>query len=140
MFVVKASLSSLSKMKDLQSCGSFLLELKKKAEECCVVGNLLYELQADSADQEAHDSDTTECEVCCEEFSEEPVDRQAVLICNKVKVCRSCILEQLGKELKEGKNPNCLICFKPYLPSRANLLTGKCCIFCLHEQNDKVCS
>ena len=96
--------------------------------------------QADSADKEADDSDVCECEVCCEEFSEEEVNRQAVLVCNNTKVCRACILRQIGNHLKAQPNLNCVKCQKPYLPSRAKLLMGKCCIFCLRKQDAEVSS
>ncbi len=134
---MKASLSSLSKIGDLKSCGSFLLDLKEEAENCCAAGNSLYEIQAnfqaDSADKEADDC---ECEICYEEFSE--VNRQAVLMCNKTKVCRACILQQIGNDLKQRKNLNCVACRKPYLRSRAKLLMGKCCILCFYKQDAEV--
>jgi len=112
-----------------------LVQLKQEAKDFCVSGNVLF---TDSADQEAN-VDQTECELCYQNFSEEAA-HQAVLLCTKEKACRSCILEQMGKELKEGNKPQCTHCSKPYLPSRAKLLMGECCILCLHEQNVEVCS
>ena len=136
---MKASLASLSKIRDLQSCGSFLLDLKADEEKFCAVGNSLYEFQADSAVKEAYDG---ECEVCCENFSKEEVKHQAVLMCNNGKVCRACILHQIGIDLNEGKEElKCVAdCQKPYLPSRAKLLMGNCCILCLRKQVAEVSS
>lgn len=135
---MKAQLSSLKKIRDLESCGSFLLNLKADAEHFCAVGNSLYEFQADSAVKEAYDG---ECEVCWENFSKEEVKHQAVLMCNNKKVCRDCIFHQIGIDLKEGKKLKCVAgCQKPYLPSRAKLLMGNCCILCLRKQAAEVSS
>lgn len=122
---MKATLFTLKQIDGFEDCGSFVLRVKKKAEDFCVVGNLLHEGNPDDSDGD--------CAVCYSPFSTE---RQAVLVCNNEKVCRSCIWEQMGQDMKEPERTlRCLHCKKPYLPSTARRLLGRCCMFCLGNED-----